>query len=131
MSMRIRSGCASRATVSPVSASVAPNTTWPADCSTNVASFMLAALSSTIRTVAISIERVAARHRAPYFSDEAIAIEVGLLHYRRHIAVQLGAVLGSDPLRRHDYDRYLGRFLTLAERLHHVEPIYIRHHEIE
>src|SRR5580700_2535116 len=105
MSIRIRSGCSWRASVSPASAFVALITLWPADSSRKTANVMLAGLSSTIRTVAMSGGRSAPRHGAPNLRCEAVRVEAGLFHDRRHIAVQLGAVLGGDLLGRDHQNR--------------------------
>src|SRR5437762_12433680 len=98
MSMRIRLGCSSRASVSPASASLALITVCPADCNRNVASVMLAGLSSTTSTLAMSGNHLAAGHGSPNFVDEAIAVEVGLFHDRQHVAIESITVLGRDVL---------------------------------
>src|ERR1700730_18392909 len=98
MSIKIRFGCSSRASVSPASASVALITVWPADCSRNTANVMLAGLSSTIRTVDMSGDQLAPRHGSPDFGREAVPVEVGLFHDRRHIGIQPRAILGGDRL---------------------------------
>src|SRR5687767_15009455 len=92
MSIRIRSGCCSRASVNPVSALVAATTVWSADSSRNVDSFMFVALSSTIRMVAMSGDHRAAGHRAPDLGHEALSVEAGLVHDRRDEAIQARAV---------------------------------------
>src|SRR5450830_871511 len=96
MSIRIRLGSSSRANVSPASASIALRTVWPADCSSNTTNVMLSALSSTIRIVAKSGDRLASRHGPPDFGRKVVMAELGLFQDRRHIAIQLGPVLGGD-----------------------------------
>ncbi len=70
-------------------------------------------------------------HGPPDFGREAVAVELGLFHDRRHVAVQLGAVLGGDLLGGDHQDRNAGRVGLFAERLHHVEAVHLRHHQIE
>src|SRR5687767_3416683 len=55
-SIRIRSGCAVRASVRPLSASPAPTVSWPAFSRSRVASFMFAALSSMISILATGLD---------------------------------------------------------------------------
>src|SRR5688572_27818413 len=105
MSIRIRSGCSSRAKVRPASASVALSTVCPADCSRNTPNVMLVALSSTISTLAMSGDQRPPRHGPPHFGHEAVASEVDLLHDHFDIAVQLGTVLDRDLLGGEDQDR--------------------------
>src|SRR5258705_4177825 len=131
MSIRTRSGCSTRARASPDSASLALNTTWPADWSRNVASVMLAGLSSTTRTFAISGGHPATGHRSPYFGDESVTIEVCLFHDRQHVPIELRSILGRDVLRGDHENRDTGCLLTLVERGNHVEAAHLRHHQIE
>src|SRR4029077_10179971 len=98
MSIRIRFGCSSRASVSPASASVALRTACPADCRRNTARVMFAGLSSTMRTFAISGCRLATRDGPPDFSNEAVGVERALFHDRHDVAIQLVAVLDGDLL---------------------------------
>src|SRR5260221_3883599 len=100
MSIRIKSGHASRARVSPATAWVAVRTVCPTDWSRNTASVMCAVLSSTTRTTATSVGHPAARHGPPHFGSETIAIELALFHDRRDKPVQLGAILAGNLLRR-------------------------------
>src|SRR6185369_15939726 len=104
ISIRMSCGCSPRASVNPASASVAVSTVCPADCSRKTASVMLAGLSSTISTVAMSSALRPAGHRPAYFGGEAIAIEAVLLHDRDHEAVQPEAVLLGNALGGHDQD---------------------------
>ena len=76
MSIKIRFGCSSRASVNPASASSARSTVWPADCSRKAASVMLAGLSSTTSTLAMSGGRVAVRH-GPAFPHRDRATQGG------------------------------------------------------
>src|SRR6185503_2001049 len=121
ISIRIRLGCAPRASVSPASASVALNTVWPADCNRNVASVMLARLSSMIRTFAMSDARFATRQGPPDFGHETGGIELGFVHDRRHMAMQCRAVLGGDVLGGNHHDRDARRIGLRVKSLHHVE----------
>src|SRR5450756_328513 len=131
MSIRIRLGCSSRANLSPISASAALSTVWPADCSRNIANVILAGLSSTIRTFAISGDQVAARHGPPDFDPKTVPVELGLFHDRRHLGTQLGTVLGGYPLGGYHQDRNTGGVGMFIERGHHVEAVHPRHHQIE
>src|SRR6185295_1997649 len=131
ISMRIRSGCSARANVNPASASVALSTVWPADCSRKVASAMLAALSSTTNTLATSGGRLSPRHGPADFGRKTVPIEGGLFHDRRHIAIELGAILVGDLLGGHHQDRNASRVGTVLERLDDVEAVHVRHHQIE
>src|ERR1700680_1162263 len=128
ISIRMRLGCVSRASVKPVSASVALTTVWPADSSTNFANFMLGALSSTTRTVAMSDDRVTSRHCSPDFGHETVSVKVCLFHDRSYVAIQLGSVVGGDALGGDHHDWDMSRFGVSAECLHHVEAIHLRHH---
>src|SRR5512140_2444805 len=131
MSMRISSGRSFLAIVSPSSAFRALITVWPADSSRYMARVMFAALSSTTRTRAISVARVASRHGASDFRREPVAVEVGLFHDRRHVAVQPGAILVGDVHGGHDEDRDAGGRGTFLKRSDDVEAVRLRHHEIE
>src|SRR5580700_8598452 len=130
-SMRMRLGCSSRASVSPASASVATITVWPAVSSSKTASFMFVALSSTTSTFAISYPHPSRRRGPPDFGQEAVAIELGLLHDRQDVATQLDVVLGRDLLGRHHEDRNSSRVRIGAQRFHDVEPVDLRHHQVE
>src|SRR5687767_10388138 len=139
ISIRIRSGCASCASVTPASAFVALSTVCPAVSNRNVASFMLAGLSSTIRTVAMSghhgvlsgLGSGAPGHRPPNLGDEPIAVEVRLFHHRHDEPVELRAVLGSDMLGGDNENWYTCSVGIRMQRRHHVETVYLGHHEIE
>src|SRR6266699_694017 len=131
MSIRIRLGCTSRANVSPVSASMALTTVWPADSSRNFTNFMLAALSSTTRTLAMSGDRLSSRHCPPDFGRKAGTVELRLFHDRCDVTIQLDAVLGRDSLGRDHDDRNMSRCIIFTERHHYVEAIHLRHHEIQ
>src|SRR5450432_3358858 len=102
MSIRIRLGCSSRASINPASASVALSTAWPADCRRKTANVMFVGLSSMIKTLAMSGHHLAARHGPPHFDREAFTVEVVFLHDHRHGAVELAPVLGADLAGRHD-----------------------------
>src|SRR6267154_4614158 len=131
MSIRIRPGCTSRANVSPVSASVTLTTVWPADSSRNFTSFMLAALSSTTRTVAMSDDRLASRHRPPDFGRKAGTVELRLFHDRCDVTIQLDAVLGRNSLGGDHHDRNVSRCSVFTECHNYVEAVHLRHHEIQ
>src|SRR5688572_30829808 len=131
MSIRIRSGSSARANVSPTSASGALSTVWPADWSSITVKNMLSTLSSTIRILAMSGDHSASGHSSPDFGDKAVAAKRGLFHDRRNRAGQLGAVLGGDLLGGDHQDRNASRVGMIAERLHHVEAVHVRHHQIE
>src|SRR5205807_3758966 len=131
MSIRTRSGSWSRTTARPISASVAPSTTCPADSSTNVADRRLAALSSRTRTLVISHPRVAARQGAPDFRGETVDVKRGFLHDRQDVAIETVAIRVGD-LHRGDYNNGDGRRAgMLVERRHNVEAADFRHHQIE
>src|ERR1700682_1380162 len=131
ISISIRSGCPLRANVNPVSADVALSTEWPADCSRNVAKVMLAALSSMIRTFAMSGYHKATGHCSPDFGNKAVAVEVGLFHDCHHVAIELGAVFQCDVFRRnHDDGNGSGRGI-FDECRDHIEAVDLGHHEIE
>src|SRR6266849_1779989 len=121
ISIRIRLGCPSRAKVRPLSASVALTTVWPADSNRNFTNFILAVLSSTTRTVAMSDDHVASRHCPADFGRKAGTVELGLFHNRRDVAIQLGAVLGRDSLGGDHHDRNVSRCRIFTERHHYVE----------
>src|ERR1019366_7348910 len=131
ISIKIRFGRSSRANVIPASASVALSTVWPADCNRNTANVMLAGLSSTTRIVAMLGDQLAARHGPPNFGHNAVTVEHDLFYDRRHMASEPGAVLGGDLLGGDHEDRNAGRVRMPVERLHHVEAVYLRHHQIE
>src|SRR5450759_4087160 len=131
MSIRIRSGWSARANVSPASASIAGITVCPADSRMNVANFMFATLSSTIRILAISDDHIAARHGPPDFGRKAVCVELALLHDRRDIATQPAAILGGDGLCGDNQHGYVTRGWIMAERLNHVEAAHLRHHQID
>ena len=93
---------------------------------------MLAGLSSTTRTVAISGDRLTSGHRPPDLGREAVAVELGLLDDRsitkpfslaRSSAVICLAVTTRIGMRR--------RVGLSLERLDHVEAVHLRHHQIE
>src|SRR4029077_2468878 len=121
ISIRIRSGCSSRASVNPTSASVALSTVWPADSSRNTANVMLAGLSSTIRTLAMSGDHLATRHGPADFGHKAVGVELDLVHDRRHITTQLRTVVGGDLLGGEHQDRDASRVGMFVERLRHLE----------
>src|ERR1051326_2066698 len=98
MSIRIRLGRSARANVRPTSASVALRTVWPADSNRKTANFILSALSSTTRIFAMSGYSLTARQRPPALGRKAAAVELALLHDRRHIAVQQRAILRGDMI---------------------------------
>ena len=50
-----------------------------------------------------------ARHGPPDFGREAVTVELGLFHDRRHIAIQPGAILGGDLLGGDHQDRNASR----------------------
>src|SRR5664279_195759 len=131
ISIRINWGCSARASFSPVSAFVALRTVWPTDSSRKSANVMFAALSSTIRTVAMSGDRVAPRHGPPDFHPEPVTVELSLFHDRRHMAAQLRALLGGGLFGGDHEDRDAGRLGTFVKRLHDVEAVHVRHHQIE
>ena len=83
--------------VNPASASVALSTVWPTDCSRNTANVMLVGLSS--RSGLLPCQATEWRPTwPPDFGRKAVAVELGLFHDRRHIAIQLGAVLAGNLL---------------------------------
>src|SRR5437588_6869816 len=94
----MRSGCSALASVTPVSASVAFSTLCPADSSRNVESVMLAELSSTTSTFAISDYHLPTQHGAPDFEGEPAGVEVGLFHDRRNVPIELVTVFGRERL---------------------------------
>src|SRR6266513_3728448 len=131
MSMRMRSGCSALASASPFSASVALSTLCPTDSSRNVDSVMLAGLSSTTNTFAMSDGHLTTRHCSTDLDGEMASVEVPLLHDRRHIAIQLVAVLGGDLFGRDHQDWYARRLGIIMKRRHHVEAVHFGHHQIE
>src|SRR5450759_1566563 len=92
---------------------------------------MLAGLSSTTRTVAMSGYRVAARHRPPNFADKAITVEVRLFHDRHHIAVETVAILRGDVFGGDHEDRYACRVRVFVQSRHDVEAVHLGHHQVE
>ena len=62
----------------------------------------------------MSGDQPAPGHGAPDFGREAVAVELGLFHDRRHVAIQLGAVLGGDLLGGDHQDRNARRVGLLA-----------------
>src|ERR1019366_5509630 len=90
-----------------------------------------AGLSSTTRIVAMLGDQLAARHGPPNFGHNAVTVEHDLFYDRRHMASEPGAVLGGDLLGGDHEDRNAGRVRMPVERLHHVEAVYLRHHQIE
>src|SRR5687767_8482725 len=131
ISIRISAGSASRANIRPASASLAVSTVYPADSSTYVASLMLVGLSSTMRIVAMSARRVPARKRASHLRAETRPIELPLLHDRRDRSAESLVIGLGDPCRGHHDDRDASRLDTLSQRLHDVEPVHRRHHQVE
>src|SRR6185503_15378411 len=123
ISIKISCGCSSRASVRPASASVALITEWPADSSRKTASVMLAGLSSTIRTLAISGDQPAPGHGSPDLCGKAVGVETGLFHDGRDIAGQLRAVLRRDVLGRDDDNRDTSGVGLRLERFHHVKAV--------
>src|ERR1700737_1805753 len=123
ISMRTRSGCPLRANVNPVSADGALRTECPADCSRNVANVMLAALSSMIKTFAMSGYHEATGHCSPDFGDKAVAVEVGLFHDCHHVAIEFGAIFQCDVFRRNHNDWDGGGVGILDERRDHIEAV--------
>src|ERR1022692_4577283 len=131
ISIRMRSGCSARANARPASASVALSTVCRTEFNRNIASVMLVALSSMMRTFAMSVDQLASRYGPPDFDRDAFTVELGLIHDRRHVAIQLGAVLGGDLLGCGHHDRNGSRIGMFVERLHNVEAVHLRHHQIE
>src|SRR3954463_5110075 len=129
--MRMRLGCSARASATPVSASVALSTLCPADSSRNVDSVMFAWLSSTTSTFAMSDWYLATRHCSTDLDGEMSRVEVGLLHDRRYVTIQLVPVGIAQPLGGDDEDRYGGRRRIIVKRLHHVETVYVGHQQVE
>src|SRR5213079_587311 len=127
----MRSGCSAPASATPASASVALRTACPTDSSRNVANVMLAALSSTTNTFAISDHRFALHQCPPHLEREPVTVEVGLLHNRRHEAVQLVAIAGRDGFGGDDKDRYRRRSVILMKRRHDIESIDFGHKQVE
>src|SRR2546423_7506083 len=131
ISIRMRSGCSAPASATPASASVALRTVCPTDSSRNVANVMLAGLSSTTNTFAISDHRFAIGHYPPNLEREAVTVEVSLLHDSRHVTVQLVAILGRDRFGSDDEYRYRRRSGILMERCHDVESVDLGHQQVE
>src|SRR5215218_6090166 len=96
MSMRIRSGRHSSASVKPLSALVAGTTVCPTDSRRKVDSSMFVALSSTTRMVDMSDRGLRTGHGAPHLGDEPLAVESSLPHHRGDEAVEPGPVLGTE-----------------------------------
>src|SRR6185503_16671564 len=131
MSIRIRWGCSARASVTPASASATGSTSCPADSSRKRASFMLAALSSTTSTRAMSGGDRPSGHGAPDLHREAATLEVRLVHDRRDIAVQPLAFHGADGLGR-EHDDGNGRRLRIpVEGFDDVESAHVGHHQVQ
>src|SRR4051812_6597707 len=130
MSIRISSGCPSRAKVSPTSAVAAASTVWPSDSRRNVASFMFAALSSTSRMVATSVTP-RAEHRPADLVGEPLTIEAGFPHDGRHVAVESRPLIRADRGCRDDHDRDASGRWRLAQRFHDLEAVHVGHHQIE
>src|SRR6266480_4845190 len=131
MSIRMRSGCSVFANATPVSASVALSTLWPADSSRKFDNVMLAGLSSTTNTFAMSDSYLATRHRSTDLDGEVPSVEVRLLHDRRHVTIQLVAVFRVDLFGRDHQNRYACRRWIIMKRAYHVEAVHIRHHQVE
>src|SRR5687768_18509474 len=104
MSIRIRSGWHSPASVTPVSAVVAVTAVCPADSSRKVDSFMFAALSSTMSMVDMSGHRLPPGHGAPNLADKPLTVEARFPHHRGDKAVEPLALLRCDRLRGEDDD---------------------------
>src|SRR5665213_3135430 len=121
MSIRIKAGCSSRAIVSPISASAAVMTSWPADVSSMVASFMFVGLSSTTRILAMSGHDPPQGHRTLHFCIETLAVEFRLLDDGHHESVELVAILGGNLSGRHRNHGNPLRAGVLLQRGHHVE----------
>src|ERR1700682_994550 len=131
MSISTRSGCSPRANVRPVSADVALSTECPADCNRNVPNVMWAALSSMIRTFAMSGHHKPTRHCPPDFGDKAVTVEVGLFHDCHHVAIEFGAVFHRDIFCSHYDDRYGSGAGVFDERRPDIEAVDLGHHEVE
>src|SRR3984957_18391773 len=126
ISIRTRWGCSARAIVSPASASVALSTVWPADCSRNVANAILAGLSSITRMTATSGDLPPPRQRAPNLGGKQLGVESGLVHDRRHVASEVGVLLGRDVLGGDHQHRDPGGIGVFVGRSQHIEAVYFR-----
>src|SRR6059058_5967607 len=109
----MRSGCSVSARATPASASSALSTVCPAFSSRNVASVMLAGLSSTTSTFAISNRRVAMGDGSPDFARKLTAGEVTFFQNGGYESVQLASIFGGDGLGGDDHDRYARRASVL------------------
>src|SRR5580658_4583095 len=104
ISIRIRWGRSVRASVSPLSASTAQSTVWPALRTSREANFMLARLSSMIRMVATVRSLLMRPQRSPDLGDEEFMVEFGFrdnVDDIRRIAAEGGTVFRRDHLGGH------------------------------